>query len=312
LEDELIVQQNEYERRRPEENIRRWFDTYSKMYEQLSETSSPIEAFSKLIIIKNEIELQLEQAKNALESFSKQLKAILIDENLLEHGSELEQLHHNISLSCLLTFTSSTFGNFMHGGTNMDKSKKEMKRIKKDFPDSINSIKPLQEIVREYVNKTKQKNKRGIISKIPKAFERRFLADKLYYQKIALDILIQRLFLYDFPSEIPKLTTLQQDRLDKFLAESQKKRNATSPELYRDIYLLIKRLKKSTDEPHLFNSEGKLVYSVVAGIALDDHEDNPFQDFAKKWKKTKKNPNGFSKTWLEKKIKEIYERVISL
>lgn len=311
MEDELIVQQNEYERRTPNKNTLLWYDRYSQVYESIAETSSPYEAFTKLVLIRNEIESQLERAKKSLEKFSEELKAILINEDELERGSELEQLHHNISLGCLLTFTSATFGNFREGGMNLKKSNKELQRIERDFPNEKHYTQPLEEIVREYLRETNQKGNRGLIQKIPKAFELRFLADKLTYQKTALDIHIQRLLLFDFPQKVPTLSLTERERLTKFLSEQQEKRNSTSIELFTDIYFLIKRLEQDKEEPHLFNSKGKLVYSVAAGIALDIHKDNPYNDFAKRWKKTEKNPNGVSKSWLEKKIKEVYEGVIS-
>lgn len=309
MEDELIVQQNEYERRSPNENTLLWFDRYSEVYESLAEKTSPYEAFSKLVLIKNEIEGQLERAKNSLDKFSEELKAKLINEEDLENGSHLEQLHHNIKLSCLLTFNSSTFGNFMHGGMNMQLSEKEIRRIKKKFPDELETFQSLQEIVREYLRLTNQKKIAGITHRIPKAFELRFLADKLTYQKTALDIHIQRLLLFDFPLKIPVLKTTERERLNKFLSEKENQRRSTPSELYMDIYFLIKRLQQIEHDRYLFKND-KLVYRVAAQTALDDDEDNTERAFALKWKKTKNNPDGVTSEWLEKKIKEIYEEVI--
>lgn len=309
MEDELIIQQNEYEKRTPKENTLLWFDKYSQMYETLSDQSNPLESFSKLVIVKSEIAERIENAKTSLKDFSTELDSILVDEKKLERGSYLEQLHHNISLCCQLTFTDSTIGNFQYGGMSLSKPIKEIKKIERKFPEHLHLIKPLQEIVAEYIQLTDQKKKGGLVIKIPKAYEIRFLTDKLHYQKISLNLLIERLLLYDYPAKVPTLTTLEIDRLEKFLAKNHKKRRASPSELYMDIYYLIKRLQKDENNPYLFK-KGKLVYSVATGIALDDHVDSEEQAFAKKWKKTEINPNGISKSWLEKKIKEIYEEVI--
>ncbi len=310
MEDELIIQQNEYEKRSPNQNMLLWFDRYSNAYDELSETSTPLKSFSSLVIIKNEVKQRLENAKSSIEEFSKQLKSILIESDEIESGSELDHLHHNISMCCLLTFTSATFGNFMYGGLNMRKSRKEIESIRKESPEFLVHIKPLQEMVSEYTQKTNQKGTASLIMRIPKAFTLRFLADKLFYQKKALDILIERLLLFDYPSKVPSLTPIERDRFNKFLANTQRKSRSTPLELYEDIYSLIKRLETKKEDEFLFK-KGKLVYSVAAETALDDHEDNDEQSFAKKWKKTPKNPKGVTKSWLEKKIKEVYEGVIS-
>lgn len=306
MEDALIVEQNECAKRTPNENTLLWIERFTSEYEKLSETSSTVEAFRSLSTLKNEIKQRLEEAKNSIDTYSGQLSSILIDENTMDKNSELFHLHHNISLTVKHAFTSMTFGNFRYGGMHLDKSKKEVARIKKEFPQALDTITNLYEMARKYITLTKQKGKGGIISRIPKAYEVRFLADKLHYQEIALNILLDRILLYDYPNELPTLTVSDKEKLNKFLYEKTKQNKSTSYELYNDIYDLIKRNQQSTEE-YLFR-KGELNSSALATYALDPEGDE--QKFAKKWKKTSKNKKGVSKSWLEKKIREIYVEVI--
>lgn len=288
MEKELIDLQKEYANRRPKQNYNYWVETFTKAYESKAmnkenNRSNPHEAFLLLSDVRRESETKLNSLKDELDNYSKNLFELLIPSNKLKNYPEAKTLHHTIETTIQLGLTSGTLGNFREGGTNIEE---------------------LYSMFRKYLDLTNQNTKkRQVIKKIPLAYQKRFLADMLYYKLKALDYLLERIQLFEYPEKIPPLQLTELERLQNFIEKQQSKKGRKTPaELYEDIFYAIKERINEGDEFLFIND--KLNFNQVATLTLDPEVDKRFYE---KWSKTKNSKNGITVEWLAKLVKKVYE-----
>lgn len=271
-----------FRHKQPKEHFDEWYDKLCEEYFREASDKGSFYAFSILSQFRAEIEHKMDSLKKELDLYSDMLKKILRPDEEITRDSDVYALHHEIRLLTVITFTSETVGNFMYGSSD------------KGY---------LEEKLRDYMKGTDQKVDGNLIRKAPLAYKKRFLADKLKYQILAADYLIEQLIEEDYPSDISELDD-DDEAIEEFLREKKSTSGKKTPEDFlRDIYEMILEILGKNDE-EMFRKNGKLIYKRAAEYALDD------KDYFEKWgKKGENDEDGFSFEWHQKKFKEIYEQL---
>lgn len=286
------------------DNFNRWINLFSESYNNIAGKQGALKAVNDLISLKNETQTRYESLKSFLKDYTNELLGILIDKNKLTLDTPLDRLHSEIRLTARAGFSPDTLGNFGYGSLTISEESDLVLDITKDVNTYNVSYLRLKDKIILYLHLTKQR-KSSVVVQFSKAQEKRFLADKLHYQIRVLELLIERIMLFDYPKKFPAFEEKEQERLFKFIDEKTSGTRSSPRELFVDIYYLIQRLEREhRDDPFLFRKNGELVYSVAAQYALDLEDDQ--NTFAEKWNKKKNKENGINKGWLEKKIKEVY------